>query len=545
MEPYRENADSIIKHWEYLRGKQANFRQLWNVVAQFVMPGWDNFVGDLTQGLNRNSRLFDSTAVSANERFAAAMEWMLTPRTQVWHGLEPQDERLADDPEVQKQIDMAVKIMFSTRYQPTANYASQTDECYMSLGAFGNNGLFIDENLGKGIRYRSAPLSELVWALDHSGMVDTVYREFEFTPKQAMQQWGEKNLPEEVRTAYEKSPFQDLKWLHCTRPNGERTPGKLGPGGMKFSSWYIYLPTREIIETGGFRTFPWAIGRYRMAPREQYGRSPAVMALPHIRTLNEMSKTVLRAGQKAVDPPILLQEEGLLTPFNQRPGAANYGMLSADGVALAQPLASVGKFDIGHELMEREGTAINDAFLVSLFQILVQNPEMTATEALIRAQEKGIMIAPAMGRQQSEFLGPQIVRELDIHVHAGLIDESFLENVKPTYTSPLTRLMRAEEGTSIMNTVQSIAQLAQLDPSAAHVLDVVDAAREMAMINRCPAKLLRTDEQIQEMMQAQAQQAQEAQLTAAGPAVSQSALNLAKAQQALTGTGGAQGQTAA
>ena len=534
-----DDAKTLIRHHEYLRGEQANFRQLWNQVAQFVMPAWDNFVGEQAQGVNRNSRLFDSTAVAANERFAAAMEWMLTPRTQEWHGLEPLDERMADDPAVQSQIDQAVKIMFSVRYKPAANFASQTDECYLSLGAFGNNALFIDEAYGKGIRYRSAPLNEIVWSLDHSGMVDTVYREFEFTPKQAYAQWGENALPEQVRTAYDKNPYQKLKFLHVVKPNEERKLNALGSKGMRFASWYIYPQTRDVIQSGGYRSFPWAIGRYRMAPREQYGRSPAVTVFPHIRTLNEMRKTVLRAGQKAVDPPILLQEEGVLTPFNQRPGAANYGMLNADGVALAQPLQQGGKFEIGQELMQAEAGAINDAFLVSLFQILVQSPEMTATEALIRAQEKGIMIAPAMGRQQSEFLGPMIMRELDILVHAGMIGQSFLEQVKPSYTSPLTRLMRAEEATAIMNTVQSIAQLAQLDPNATHVIDAVDAAREIALINRCPAKFLRTEEQIDAIVQQQQQDQQTQQMVGAAPAVSQSALNLAKAQQALTGAGGA------
>ena len=40
-----DDAKTLIRHHEYLRGEQANFRQLWNQVAQFVMPAWDNFVG--------------------------------------------------------------------------------------------------------------------------------------------------------------------------------------------------------------------------------------------------------------------------------------------------------------------------------------------------------------------------------------------------------------------------------------------------------------------------------------------------------------------
>lgn len=535
-----DEAQSLIKQHEYLWGQQANFRLLWNTVAQYAMPAWDNFVGELSEGINRNTRLFDSTAITANERFAAAMEQMLTPRTQKWHGLAPKDPNLEDSPEVQSYCDEVTKILFAARYTPLANFASQTDECYMSLGAFGNNALFIDEIPGRNLRYRSIPLNEIVWSLDHSGLVDTVFRKFKWTAKQAIQQWKDA-VPDSVRTAHDRNPYTEIEFLHCVRPNENRKKVS-GYEGMAYESWYVHLQDRAVIERGGYRTFPYAIGRYRMAPREHYGRSPAVAALPAIRTLNEQKKTALRAGQKAVDPPILLAEEGVLTPFNQRPGAANYGMLSQDGKPLAVPLQINPNFEVAQSLMEMESQSINDAFLTSLFQILVQNPQMTATEALIRAQEKGAMIAPAMGRQQSEFLGPMITRELDLLANAGVLPEVPPElidagGIKIDYTSPLTRAMRAEEGTAIMNTVQSLGVMAQLDRSVLNVIDLTDAAREVAIINGCPARFLRSDEQINELVQIQTQEAQAAQVAAAAPGVSQSALNLAKAQESLANAG--------
>ncbi len=538
-----DDAATLLKHYEFLWGQQANFRQLWNTTAQFVLPAHDDFIGELTEGINRNSRIFDNTAVTANERFAAAMEQMLTPRTQRWHGLSPVDPDLEDQPDVQKYLDQVVKILFASRYRPQANFASQCDECYLSLGAFGNAALFTDELAGRHLRYRSIPLNEIVWALDHSGMVDTVFRKFKFTAKQAISAWGDK-VPDTVRTAYDKNPYTDLEFLHCVRPNEEQTRGGVGYKGMPIESWYISLKDKAIIERGGYRTFPYAIGRYRMAPREHYGRGPAANALPAIRTLNEQKKTALRAGQKAVDPPILLAEEGVLTPFNQRPGAANYGMLTADGVQLAQPMKIDPNFQVAEKLMDMEATAINDAFLTSLFQILVQNPQMTATEALIRAQEKGAMIAPAMGRQQSEFLGPLIVREIDILSKAGILPpppdalQQSGQGIKIEYTSPLTRAMRAEEGTAIMNTIQAIGVMANLDKSVLNIIDMTDAAREIALINGCPAKLLRSDEQIDELVQQQQQDAQAQQLVNGAPQVSLAAKNLAQAQQASAAAAG-------
>ena len=547
-----DDANTLIQHYQFLWQQQANFRTLWNTVAQFVMPAWDNFIGEFAEGVNRNTRIFDSTGVIANERFGAAMEAILTPRSQIWHKLAAGDEELDDVPAVAQYLDKVNKILFAARYHPEANFASQTDECYLSLGAYGNNLLFIDEMIGKGLRYRSIPLSEIVWALNHQGMVDTFFRKFRYSAKQAIQHFGKDRVPLEVANQYAKNPYGELEFLHCVRPNDEWQPMGYGDKGKRFESWYVFMGNRSIISRGGYRTFPAAVGRYRVAPREHYGRGPGVTCLPDIRTANEMVKTGLRAGQKAVDPPTLLNEESVLTNFNLRPGANNYGMVTSDGKPLAIPYESKANFEVGKEQLTDTRANVRDTFLNTLFQILVQNPNMTATEALLRAQEKGELIAPAMGRQQSEFLGPMIHREIDILTEAGKlppIPPELLQSrqgMRIEYTSPMARALRAEEGTAIMNTVQDMGTMAQIDPSVTKIIDLHDALREMAQIRGMPAKLVRTEAQVQEILEQAAQEQQEQQQIAAGPAVSQSALNLAKAAQAagMTGQGapgGAQG----
>ena len=542
-----DDANSLIQQYQFLWQKQANFRSLWQTAAQYVQPAYDNFIGEWAEGVNRNTRIFDSTAIVANERFSAAMEAMLTPRSQVWHKLKADQEELDDNPAVQRYLDELNKILFAARYHPQANFASQTDECYMSLGAYGNNLLYIDEVPGTCLRYRSFPLSEIVWALNHQGQVDTVYRKFKFTHKQSIQQWGENAVPQMIRNGYAKNPFEEAEWLHCIRPNHEYTPFSYGNKGKRFEGWYIHLATKSVVERGCYRVFPCAVGRYRVAPRETYGRGPATTCLPDIRTANEMVKTGLRAGQKAVDPPILLAEESVLSNFNQRPGANNYGMMTGDGKPLAMPFESKANFEVGKEQLTETRTVIRDTFLNTLFQILVDNPNMTATEALLRAQEKGELIAPAMGRQQSEFLGPLIRRELDILHAAGQIPPAPMEllksgkGVRIEYTSPLARALRAEEGTAIMNTVQDIGVMSQIDPSVKQLVDMHEAAREMALIRGCPAKLLRSEEEVEALMQHAADQQQQAQAAQAAPGLSMSAKNLAQAAQAASQAGGAAG----
>ena len=540
-----DDAKSLIAEFEFLWSKQGNFRIIWNNTAQFVMPAWDNFVGEFAEGVNRSYRQFEGTGMTANERFGAAMEAMLTPRTQIWHLMRAAEEELNDRPTVKRWLDRLNRILFASRYHPEANFASQADECFMSLGAFGNHCLFADEAIGRSLRYRAIPMSELCWAVNHQGRVDQLDRKFKFTAKQAMQQWGDKNT-RAVKNAYANpgSKFTEFEFLHIVRPAHDHIPGAYGYRGMPWESWYIDYGARSVIDRGGYRTFPAGIGRYRVAPRESYGRGPAQFAYPDIRTSNEMMKTGLRVGQKAADPPILLAEDSVLTNFNQRPGANNYGMVNAEGKPLAIPFVSGANFQIAEGLHEKVNNSIRDTFLNTLFQILVDHPNMTATEALIRAQEKGELIAPAMGRQQSEFLGPLIHREIDLLSRAGEIPPPPRELVESgvglsvVYTSPLARALRAEEGTAIMNTTSDVMQFAQIDPTVKFLVDWHEAARTMADIRGMPAKLLNSEEQVQQLLEDAAEKQQASAGAATFPAAAQGVLSLAKAAQAASGAGG-------
>ncbi len=94
-----------------------------------------------------------------------------------------------------------------------------------------------------------------------------------------------------------------------------------------------------------------------------------------------------------------------------------------------------------------------------------------------------------------------------------------------------------------MNTISDIAQMANLDKSVLYLMDFHDAAREMATIRGCPAKLLRTEEQVQQLLEQSQQQDQQAQEAAAAPQVALGVKNLAQAAQAASsaGVGGSPG----
>ncbi len=532
------DAKEVLQRHGHLASERSPWETHWEEVAERVMPAARDFVGKKSQGAKRSELMFDSTAALGLMRFAAAMQSYLVPPTQRWHRLRASDPALADDQEVKEYLDNVTDILFAMRYAPTANFQNQFHEVLLSLGAFGTCGLFVDEAVGRGMTYKSIFLGELFIAENAVGAIDYVHRKYELTARQAAIEFGIENLPEKIAKDVNDKPFEKHEFLHCVRPNYELKPGRMDASGMALQSLHIAVHGVKTIRRSGYRTMPYAVSRYVTSSRETYGRSPAMLALPEIKTVNEQRKTMLRAGHRAVDPPLLLADDGELSVFSTRPNALNYGAMNMQGQPLVQPLNSGANLPTGFELTEDTRRAINDHFLVSLFQILVDRPDrMTATEAMLRAQEKGALLAPMMSRQHSELLAPMIERELSIAAAAGQLPPmpaALRErggDVRVEYESPLTRIMESEEGVGIMRTVEVAAPIANIEPKALRGVRWEKLFQRMAEITGVRAKYIVSEEELAEAEEAEAQQQQLAQFVDSAPAAANAAKQLAQAQQ--------------
>jgi len=276
----------------------------------------------------------------------------------------------------------------------------------------------------------------------------------------------------------------------------------------------------------GFESFPYAISRYVVAPGEINGRSPAMLVLPSLKVLNEEKKTVLKQGHRVVDPVLLAHDDGVLDNFSMRAGALNYGGVNAEGRALVQVLPT-GNIMIGKELMDDERLVINDAFLVTLFQILTETPEMTATEVIERTREKGALLSPTMGRQQSESLGPMIEREVDLLMQQGLVSPmpDILRQAAGQYVveydSPLSRAQKAEGISGFFRLVDWSQNYVNVtgDKRPLDWLEWDTAMPEIAQGQAVPTRWIKTFDAVMQMRQAQQQAAQQQQMVDAAPAL--------------------------
>jgi hypothetical protein len=160
---------------------------------------------------------------------------------------------------------------------------------------------------------------------------------------------------------------------------------------------------------------------------------------------------------------------------------------------------------------------------------------------MLRAQEKGQLIGPTGARIESEFLSNMLYRELDILAAAGQLPqmpEQLMERgglFEIEYDSPLSRAREAEGGVAILRTFEQLAPIAQVaGPSVYKRFNVDKISEELARLNGMPAKLLYTDDEMEEIDAAAAEQAELQQILQAAPVAASAAKDIAQAS-ALAG----------
>jgi hypothetical protein len=445
-------------------------------------------------------------------------------------------------------FDEVNRILFNQRNQPSSNFTGQNQNNFQSLGAFGNAAMYVDKFDGSshgqrpGLRYKSIPLGELFLGENHQGLVDRFVRWFRLTAYQAVQKWGIEALPASLHAPLKQNSQWPYNFLHFVKPRHDYDQERLDKRGLPFCSYYVSIEGRCLMAPeGGYRSLPICPSRYDQGPNEVYGRGPAQMVLPALKTLNAQKADFLTQGHRAVAPVFITGDDGIVG-FSMRPGALNKGAMTEDGKKLIDILPS-GNIQISEKMMDMEKELIQDAFLVSLFKLILDEKILTATQVTEIVNQKGILIAPTLGRQQSEYLGPMIDRELDLLAEQRLLPPmpprlaEAKGEYKVVYTSPLAKAQRAGEVSGFTRTLDIAHQVAQAtgDTSIYDPFDFQVALPDIADINGTPERWMADKRAMAQKAQSRAKAQQIQQQIQAMP--SQAAMMKAQAVQAKAGMG--------
>jgi hypothetical protein len=532
-------ALSAIAQVDQLEQERYGWVDMWQKIAD-NMVGKRDFSTMRTPGDRRMGDIYDITALLSGELLAGALHSLMTNSASKWFRLGFEDKQLAKHPDVRLWNDLiAMPQMYNAFNRPEAGFNPQMHEVYFDLTLFCTSALMIEEEIGFGPVFASRPLMEVFIAEDTSGRINAVFRKVRMTAQQAVDRWRER-APEKARLLVSKDkPQEKIDVLHAIRPNREIKPGRLDFTGMPWSSLYIDQKAKTVIDAGGFWELPVMVSRWSKDSGELYGRGPGITALPDAMMLNAMWKTVLKGAQKMVDPPLLMDNDGVVAQLRTAPGSVNIQEATSLRENSVRPLLTGGRPDLGIDLINRKQQNIQSAFHSEVLP-LFNSPYMTATQVLELVQQAQRFLSPILGRLQSELLEPMVQRVFGIELRAGRlhpIPEVLAgQNIKVEYISPIARAQKASDVAAIIETFQVAAEMDAVAPGTLDNLDPDLAVREIAEAKGIPVSVVRdaaTVVEIRERRQElEAQRAQQQQLLEGADAASKLIPAIASAEAA-------------
>jgi hypothetical protein len=496
-------ADRVMRRNEMLRGDRKTWENHWQEVMFYTVPRKDDVTFKEWPGNKKGAKVYDSTAILSNEFLAGALHSMLTSPNQHFFGLSTGDELLDDVQEVREWMEACVRIIHDTLNN--SNFQTEMHELYLDMGSIGTSCMDIEEDDDTDVRFYTRPIREVAISENNKGVVDTVYREFEMSVRNLIEEFGEKFLPTDVLRLQHTEPERKFTIIHAVEPNIPRISGV--PKNRKVRSVYVLKEPKHILRKSGFHEFPYVVPRWTKTAGEVYGRSSGMKALPDIKMINQMMKTVIQAAQKTVDPPLMVSDDGFVLPLKTFPGGVNYRR--AGSQERIETFGNDARIDFGYQMMEDIRNRIREAFFVDQMQ-LSPSANMTATEVMQRTEERMRLLGPMLGRQQSELLKPLVERVFNILLRRGKLpaapEELQGRELKVEYVSLVAKAQRAGEAQNFLRAMEILMPLGQIDPS---VFDNLNADAVFTFISKTlglPAKVSRGADEISELREQRAEQ---------------------------------------
>lgn len=513
-------AHDILSRQAELESERSQYEAVWEAVSEFCDPDApDVWSGRRQSGADsqaerqerRGARVYANTINSAANRLAAGLESLIIPQSEKWHGLSTAAMNDEETDEEKEWAEALRDFLFSLRYSANSNFVPATQACLRNVVRYGPAYLYAEEGFAPHtlIRYASIPVVEGYLCRNRWGQVDIFHRRYERTARQAAQLLGYEKLPARIKMLVDDPAKCETKisLIQCIQPRDERKMYRLGGSyqylDTAFASYHVLEDEEVIVRESGFRSFPVSCFNWRRYEGDPYGISPTIEALTTVREENAVRRSGLRALQQVTDPATASKARLDYVPV-LNPGENYPGLIDDQGRPLIAPIATGQNPTYAFSYAESRAEEIRDMMFVNLFQTLVQNPQMTATEALIRQEEKGALLGPSGSIIQAGFAS-NLDRELGILEDKGLYeqDSRFLppaslagKAVRPTFTGPLDVLRRSAEARDTIQVVTTAMQMAQFDASVMDNIDGDEALKIVQSAGRSPQRIFRRQDEV-------------------------------------------------
>ncbi|SEB73114.1 Bacteriophage head to tail connecting protein [Pseudomonas saponiphila] len=528
------NASQICTTLSTLKSLRSPHEQVWRDCYDHSYPirgsGFCSEQITAIEAQMRKARMLDGTTTDAARILSSSIMSGLTPANSLWFGMdvgqETEDER--------RWLDDSADILWQNIH--ASNFDAAAFEGMLDEVCAGWFALYIDSDKERGgFTFDLWPIASVYCSASKAGgKIDTVYREYQLTAQQAVNEFGEANVSENTRKLAQDKPQEMVRFIHAIYPRSTYMVGARLAKNMPIASCKVEVEAKRMVSESGYHEMPVVVPRWMMIPNSVYAVGPVFDALPDARTLNDLCRMDLAAGDLAIAGMWIAEDDGVLNPRTVKVGPRK--IIVANSVDSMKPLQSGSNFQYAETKIQRLQASIRKILMADQLQAQ-DGPAMTATEVHVRVNLIRQLLGPVYGRLQTEYLQPLIERCFGIAYRAGILGqapESLAgRNFTVRYLSPLARAQKLEEVNAIDQFVAGALGIvsATQDPSILDNIDLDEAQRFKGEALGVPNSIIRSKADRDKIRADRAQAQQDAQEQAQQQMMMQQAGEAAMRQQ--------------
>ena len=504
---------------------------LFQELAENFYPQRADFTATRFMGSDFAANLMTSFPLTVRRDLGNTFSSMLRPTAKDWFHI--RTARMdKEDTETRQFLDRLTIFLKNAMYDRAAQFSRATKEADHDFATFGQaviqSELFRPKDGGvPHLLHRCWHLRDVAWFEDETGKISTVYRKWHSGTALDILNKFPKTIHARMKEKAEKTPFEKVKIEHIILPfevYDSLDGAKKIRRGLPHVSLYVDMDNDCILEEVGQRVNGYTIPRFETVSGSQYAHSPAtIAALPDGRLIQAVTRVLLEAGEKAVNPPLIAVEDAIRSDIPLYAGGITWVDADYDerlGEVLRPITQDTKGLQFGLELVRDIREQMKDAFYLNKLNLppTQGGRDMTAYEVAQRVQEFIRNALPLFEPVENDYNGQLCETDLQILLNAepailrdlGMPETMQGAEYRFVFESPLRDAVEKAKVGQFQEASQIIAQAQALDPSAAFIIDGEEMVRD-ALEATVPAAWLRPKDVVAKMVsnaQAQAQQQQ-------------------------------------
>lgn len=511
----------ICDQGERLFSKRTGLVSRWQDIAEQFYVERADFTSSFTLGEDFAAHLMSGFPAMCRRDLANQVGAMLRPRGQPWFSPITPNEGVNKDQSAKRWLDFAGEVMRVAFYDTKSGFVRATREGDHDFATFGQCVIQVEFNQAlDGLMFRDWHLRDVAWCENASLEIDRIHRKQKLAARDIARLFkGKGDIHPSVTEALEKEPFKEFNIQHCIVPADDYDLSKAKNNrGLPFVSIYVDMDNQTILEEVPTKRTGYVIPRWQTVSGSPYAHSPAtVIAIPDARMLQRMTLTLLEAGEKIVDPPMIAVGEMVQGGVNTYAGGVTYVDAEYDERTgeILRPMTTDAKgLQWGVDRETRIQEMINRAFYLNQIHLPDVSGEMTAYETQKRVEEYIRNALPLFEPMEVEYNGGLCEMAfgmlLELGAFGNLRDDmpQILQgqDIRFSFESPLQAAQSRANSQAFLQSAQILATAAQLDPNVVHVFDADQATRDAIEGTGAPANWLIPKEQADATKQQAAQE---------------------------------------